>query len=122
MPLHPEAFERIDVWLDAAGIREQRIGPQFPPARTARGGGRHGFANRPMTRRAFQALIKRSVQDLRLDHNGSLRSRRTTALTTERERGSDIIDLQDFTGHAEPRTTLTSIRNSNRLSRSPAYV
>src|SRR5205807_668612 len=22
MPLHPEAFERIEMWLDAAGIRE----------------------------------------------------------------------------------------------------
>jgi integrase len=34
-------------------------------------------------------------------------SLRVTALTTARERGSDIIDLQDFAGHADPRTTLT---------------
>jgi hypothetical protein len=43
-------------------------------------------------------------------------------LTTARERGSDIIDLQDFAGHADPRTTLTCIRSRDRLSKSPAYV
>ena len=36
--------------------------------------------------------------------------------------GSDIIDLQEFAGHADPRTTLTYIRNRDRLSKSPAYV
>jgi hypothetical protein len=42
--------------------------------------------------------------------------------TTARERGSDIIDLQDFAGHSDPRTTLTYIRGRDRLSKSPAYV
>ena len=37
-------------------------------------------------------------------------------------RGSAIIDLQDFAGHADPRTMLSDIRNRDRLSRSPAYV
>ena len=34
----------------------------------------------------------------------------------------DIIDLQDFAGHADPRTTLSYIRTRDRLSKSPAYV
>ena len=42
--------------------------------------------------------------------------------TTARDRGDDIVDLQDFAGHADPRTTLGYIRNRDRLSRSPAYV
>jgi integrase/recombinase XerD len=45
-----------------------------------------------------------------------------TTLTTSRERGSDIIDLQDFAGLAASRTTLTSIRSRDWLSKSPAYV
>ena len=45
-----------------------------------------------------------------------------TALTTARERGAEIIDLQDFAGHADPRTTLTYIRTRDRLAKSPAYV
>jgi hypothetical protein len=57
-----------------------------------------------------------------LDPNVSVHSLRVTALTTERERGPDIIDLEDFAGHADPRTTLTYIRNRDRLSRSPAYI
>jgi integrase/recombinase XerD len=45
-----------------------------------------------------------------------------TALTTAREADCDIIDLQDFAGHADPRTTLTYIRTRDRLSKSPAYL
>jgi integrase/recombinase XerD len=58
----------------------------------------------------------------RPDPNVTVHSLRVTALTTARERGSDIIDLQDFAGHADPRTTLTYIRSRDRLSKSPAYV
>jgi integrase/recombinase XerD len=54
--------------------------------------------------------------------SATVHSLRVTALTTARERGSDIIDLQDFAGHADPRTTLTYIRNRDRLAQSPAYV
>jgi integrase/recombinase XerD len=57
-----------------------------------------------------------------LDAGVTVHSLRVTALTTARERGSDIIDLQDFAGHADPRTTLTYIRSRDRLSKSPAYV
>jgi integrase/recombinase XerD len=62
------------------------------------------------------------VAALRLDPNVSVHSLRVTALTTARERGSDIIDLQDFAGHSDPRTTLTYIKSRDRLSKSPAYV
>jgi integrase/recombinase XerD len=89
---------------------------------TARGLGRQGFHPRPMTRRAVQKLVESYVRRLKLDPNVTVHSLRATALTTARERGSDIIDLQDFAGHADPRTTLTYIRTRDRLSKSPAYV
>lgn len=54
--------------------------------------------------------------------NVTVHSLRVTALTTARERSSDIIELQDFAGHADPRTTLTYTRSRDRLSKSPAYV
>jgi integrase/recombinase XerD len=59
---------------------------------------------------------------LGLDPNVTVHSLRVTALTTARERGPDIIDLQDFAGHADPRTTPTYIRSRERLSKLPAYV
>ena len=81
-----------------------------------------GFRERPLTRRAVQYLVARYVKRLGLDPNVTVHSFRVTALTTARERGADIVDLQDFAGHSDPRTTLTYIRNRDRLSRSPAYV
>jgi integrase/recombinase XerD len=122
VPLHPEAVERLEPWLDIADIRNQMAGPLFRPTVCSRDEGRSGFPARPITRRAVQALVKGYARELRLDPHVTVHSLRVTALTTARERGSDIIDLQDFAGHADPRTTLTYIRSRDRLSKSPAYV
>lgn len=121
MPLHPEVVERLSAWLATIGDA-QPGSPLFRPVRTARGKGRDGFLQTPLTRRGVQYLVRRYVAKLGLDPNVTVHSFRVTALTTARERGADIVDLQDFAGHADPRTTLTYIRNRDRLSRSPAYV
>ncbi len=121
-PLHLEAVERLAAWLAVPGVRDDPAGPLFPAARSPRGMGRDGFANTAMTTRGVEKLIDRYVTALGLDPNVTVHSLRVTALTTARERGSDIIDLQDFAGHADPRTTLTYIRTRDRLSKSPAYV
>jgi integrase/recombinase XerD len=122
VPLHPEAVERMEDWLDAAAIREDEQGALFRPTKTARGQGRDGFQPRAMSRRGVQMLVERYVRKLSLDPAVTVHSFRVTALTTARERGSDIIDLQDFAGHSDPRTTLSYIRSRDRLSKSPAYV
>jgi integrase/recombinase XerD len=122
VPLQHEAVERLEAWHDTAAIRGDLAGPLFRPVHAARDGGRSGFAPEPITRRAVQKLVERYVGQLGLDPNVTVHSLRVTALTTARERGSDIIDLQDFAGHADPRTTLTYIRSRDRLSESPAYV
>jgi integrase/recombinase XerD len=122
VPLHPEAFERLDAWIQLAGIGQVPAAPLFPPAKTPRGQGRDGFASRPLSRRSVELLVHRYAHFLGLDPGITVHSLRVTALTTARERGSDIIDLQDFAGHSDPRTTLTYIRTRDRLSKSPAYV
>jgi integrase/recombinase XerD len=122
VPLAAEAAERLEAWLDAAGIRDDLTGPLFRPANVSRGHGKRGFAAKPMSRRSVQKLAGAYVRRLKLDPNVTVHSFRVTALTTARENGSDIIDLQDFAGHADPRTTLTYIRSRDRLSKSPAYV
>jgi integrase/recombinase XerD len=121
VPVNPEASERLNEWLDAVGL-QVTTGPLFRPVRTARSRGRNGFHPHALTRRAVQYLVARYVQRLGIDPNVTVHSFRVTALTTARERGADIIDLQDFAGHADPRTTLAYIRNRDRLCRSPAYV
>lgn len=122
VPLHPEAVERILAWLDQAGLRDDSYGPMFRATATARGKGFDGFKLTPLSKRAIQALVKQYARDLCLDPAVTVHSLRVTALTTGRERGADIIDLQDFAGHADPRTTLTYIRSRDRLSKSPAYT
>jgi integrase/recombinase XerD len=112
----------MEDWLDAAAIREDEQGALFRPTKTARGQGRDGFQPRAMSRRGVQMLVERYVRKLSLDPAVTVHSFRVTALTTARERGSDIIDLQDFAGHSDPRTTLSYIRSRDRLSKSPAYV
>ncbi len=122
VPMHAEAAERVEAWLDSAGIRGDLQGPLFRPAKSGRGNGVDGFLARPMSRRAVQKLVATYVARLALDPNVTVHSFRATALTTARENGSDIIDLQDYAGHADPRTTLTYIRSRDRMSKSPAYV
>jgi integrase/recombinase XerD len=122
VPLHPEAMERLETWLDVAGIRDDVAGPLFRAIATARGQGRDGFRGALLTRRGVQYLVKRYARTIGLDPAVTVHSFRVTALTTAREQGVDIIDLQDFAGHADPRTTLGYIRSRDRLSKSPAYV
>jgi integrase/recombinase XerD len=122
VPLHLEAVERLAEWLQAAGIADHRPGPLFRPARSPRGQGRDGFRSVHLTTRAVQLLVLKYVRRLGLDPAVTVHSLRVTALTTARERGSDIIDLQDFAGHSDPRTTLSYVRTRDRLSKSPAYV
>ena len=112
----------MSAWIEVAGLRGDPAGPLFPAARSPRGAGRDGFRPKAMTTRVVEKLIDRYVAALNLDPNVTVHSLRVTALTTARERGSDIIDLQDFAGHADPRTTLTYIRSRDRLSQSPTYV
>jgi integrase/recombinase XerD len=121
-PLHLEAVERLAEWLAVPGIADNPAGSLFPGARSPRGNGRDGFRQNAMTTRAAEKLIGRYVAALGLDPDVTVHSLRVTALSTARERGADIIDLQDFAGHADPRTTLTYIRTRDRLSKSPAYV
>ncbi|MSR60315.1 MAG: integrase [Planctomycetaceae bacterium] len=122
VPLHLEAVERLTAWIEAAGISDDRDRPLFCAAKTPRGKGRDGFAGAALTTRSVEYLVKRYAHRLGLDPAVTVHSLRVTALTTARERGADIIDLQDFAGHADPRTTLAYIRSRDRLSKSPAYV
>lgn len=122
VPLHLEAVERLRAWIEMAGVEADRDGPLFRPVSTPRGKGRDGFKRAKLTVRGVEYLLRRYVTFLGIDPAVVVHSLRVTALTTARERGSDIIDLQDFAGHSDPRTTLTYVRTRDRLSKSPAYV
>jgi integrase len=122
VPLNPQAAQRLEAWLKIAGIRQDLDGPMFRPLKSSRKKAKDEFAVKALTRRAIQVIVKDYARDLNLDPHFTVHSLRVTALTTARQLGSDIIELRDFAGHADPRTTLTYIRNRDQLDESPAYV
>jgi integrase/recombinase XerD len=81
-----------------------------------------GIPDCPIAGRWVFLICSPYVAALGLDAAVTVRSLRVTAPVTARERGSDIIDLQDFAGHADPKTALTYIPSRDRPSKSPAYV
>lgn len=122
VPLHVEAVERLNAWIASAAIPDDRGGLLFRPPLTSRGRGLDGFATRPLSVRAVEYLVEKYARRCGLDPAVTVHSLRVTALTTARERGADIVDLQDFAGHSDPRTTLAYIRTRDRLSKSPTYI
>lgn len=122
VPLNRETSKRLDAWLTVSGRKEMPEAALFPPARSARGCGSDGFHPRPLSPRSVQLLVARYVHLLGLDSAVTVHSFRVTALTTAREQGCDLVDIQTFAGHSDPKTTLSYIRNRDRLDKSPAYV
>lgn len=121
-PLNIEAVEKLAAWLALPGVGDDPAAPLFRPQHSGRKFGRDGFRRKPMTTRAVEKLVERYVAALNLNKDVTVHSLRVTALTTARVRGSDILDLQEFAGHADPRTTLSYIRSRDRLCESPTYV
>ena len=111
-PLHLEAVERLAEWIRTGDLQEAAVA-LFRPQKSARKQGRDGFRPKPMTTRAVEKLVARYVLALGLDTNVTVHSLRVTALTTARERGSDIIDLQDFAGYVV--FSITGVMLSPRL-------
>lgn len=122
VPLHPEAVERLMAWLKIAPRGDDPEAPLFSAAFTARGKGFDGFHRRLLSRRAIQAIVKRFLRETGLNPAATVHSLRVTAITTARDKGVDILALQEFAGHTDPRTTLAYIRSQKRLNQSPAYV
>lgn len=120
--LHPEAVERCQDWIQRSRINEDTDGPLFRPSLSPQKKGFDGFHRNSLTVRSIEKLMKKYVRQLGLSDDITVHSLRVTAITTARERGCDLIDLQDFAGHSDPRTTLCYIRNRNRLTKSPTYV
>jgi integrase/recombinase XerD len=91
VPLNPRAAQRLEAWLTIAGIRQDLSGPIFRPLKSSRKKAKDEFANRPLTRRAIQVIVKDHGRQLNLDPHFTVHSLRVTALTTARQLGSDII-------------------------------
>ena len=116
-PLHPQASERIHLWIDVAGLRNSDP---------------HGWLFRPFNRRGSQLLDKplhefmpwyivkthareAGLQVDRLDERGiCAHSTRVTAITASFEGGAKLEEIQQLVGHKDARNTLRYRRSSPR--------
>jgi integrase/recombinase XerD len=114
-----EARERLGDWIQVAKITR---GPLFRPSKSPHGQGRDGFKDARLTVSRIEKLLQHYVTKLGLDPNITVHSFRVTATTRARELGVDILDLQEYLGHEDPRTTRSYIRDAEKLHRNPAYV
>jgi len=108
-PLHPQASERIQAWMNAAGIAEDD---------------KEAFLFRPFNKRGETLQVKpmhdfmiwhivkkyarqAGLQVDRLDERGiCAHSTRVTAITASFEGGAKLEEIQQLVGHKDPRNTL----------------
>ena len=123
VPLNREASTRLSS-VDRIKRTWRTAGSGIVPASALGTGPRIGWlsAKGISVRAPCNSLVARYVRLLGLDPAVTVHSFRVTALTTARERGCDLVDIQTFAGHSDPKTTLSYIRNRDRLDKSPAYV
>ena len=118
----PLAATPLNAWLDAAGIRDQRISPLFRPGQTPRGMGKDGFKSKALAVNSIQSLVRKYAARVGLDIAVTVHSLRVTATTEGDKAGASILELQKYLGHADPRTTIGYIRSQQNLDKSPAYI
>jgi site-specific recombinase XerD len=114
-PLHPQASERIQAWLDAAGM--SAADPQtflFRPF-NKRGS---TLQDKPLHEFMIWHIVKKyarlaGLQVDRLDERGiCAHSTRVTAITASFEGGAKLEEIQQLVGHKDPRNTLRYRRAS----------
>jgi site-specific recombinase XerD len=103
--------------LTVTAVADYLEGRTHGPLFTTRSGGRYD-------RSEAWRLIRRlaAAADLPSADRLSPHSLRHTFVTLAREAGVPLEDVQDFAGHADPRTTRRYDRGRHNLDRSPSYL
>ena len=102
VPVHHKAKEYLDMYLDAAGIREERDAPLFQSLR-----GRTGelTGKRLLADNALQ-MVKRRAEEAGFDPaQVTCHTFRATGITTFLKNGGDLETAQHVAGHASANTT-----------------
>lgn len=114
IPVRSDLEDEILAYLDAAGLGDAT--KDSPLFRTAfRKTGR--LTPRRMTAIDMCRMVKRRLKKANLPCHLSPHSFRVSTLTDLLESGSELADVQQFAGHADPRTTRLYDRRSRKVSR-----
>ncbi len=114
-PLHPQASERIQAWVSAAGIPDTDKDAYLFRPFNKRGS---QLQSKPMHEFMIWYIVKKyaraaGLQVDRLDERGiCAHSTRVTAITASFEGGAKLEEIQQLVGHKDPRNTLRYRRAS----------
>ena len=113
VPLREDVKGLIDAYLQERRTAETQGNNKSTDAVFV---GHNGRAGVTMTTRNIRAMLDRRLRSLGLKQAGvSGHSLRHTAVTQCALAGADILQLQDFARHSDPKTTVRYVHRLNRL-------
>lgn len=119
VPAHPQALDRINEYLDAAGHREDDAGPLFRPVRNPS----TGQLEKSLSPGAlYNSVVMKYARSAGLNVGGfCVHSLRATAATNALDHEADIAKVQEWLGHANIATTRLYDRRKTRPEDSPTF-
>lgn len=112
VPVHHNAEQYLDEYIEAAGIKEEKNAPLF---RTARKRVRELTQN-AMSRIDAYKMIRRRAADAGINPNIGNHTFRATGITAYLSNGGTLEKAQAIAAHASPRTTKLYDRTSDAIS------
>jgi site-specific recombinase XerD len=113
MPCHHALAEALRVYIDAAGIAEDRKGFLF---RTARGHNANALSERAMDQYAAWYMIRRRARAAGINAPIGNHTFRATGITAYLANGGALEHAQEMAAHESPRTTKLYDRTRERLT------
>jgi integrase/recombinase XerD len=112
VPVHTEARNAIDDWLQAAEIAERPACPLFPAFCRSK----ELFEHRPMTRINVWKLVQSRARAVGLEKRVGCHSFRGTGLTEFMIAGGELDTARSIAGHAQLSTTKLYDRSRDRVT------
>jgi site-specific recombinase XerD len=113
MPCHHALAETLRVYIDAAGIAEDRKGWLF---RTAPGRNGNALSDQPMSQPDAWRMIRRRTTTAGITAQIGCHTFRATGITAYLANGGALEHAQEMAAHESPRTTKLYDRTKDRLA------
>ena len=118
LAIHPQAAERIRVYLEAAGHGHDREGPLFRPVRQS---WRVESLRRPLDPDLIDRMVRKYVKEIGLHRGFSAHSMRATFITRALDNGASLEEVQRAAGHADATTTKLYDRRGYNPEKSASF-
>jgi len=110
VPAHHRLRERMDEYLDVAGIRDEKDAPLFRAANRSK-----ELTDRPLNRKRAWEMVKRRARQAGIKKDISPHSMRATGITSFLENGGELEAAQRIAAHSDSRTTKLYDRRDQRI-------